>query len=165
MLIKTAIGILLVALLAGCKPEGTATKGNATEPKRVFNGLELILQSDKAIYQFKEPIVLQLVVTNKGSEPLKLTFRSAQKYDFLVKKDSEEIWRWSHGRMFAMMLTDFALEPGESATYKEMWKEARLKSGIHGGEFVPSGKYKVIGMLKTRPESLSLTLTLEVKAN
>jgi len=158
MFIKAAIGILLVALLAGCKSEGTAPKGNVTMPKRVFNGLELTLQSDKAIYRLREPIMLELVVTNKGSEPLEFTFRSAQKYDFVVKKDGEEIWRWSHGRMFAMMLTEFALEPKESVTYKETWNQKDSD-----GNFVPSGKYNLVGILKTHPERHFFPLVIEIK--
>ncbi len=101
---------------------------------------------------------MQLTVTNKGNQVFKETLRSAQVYDFVVKKERKEIWRWSHGRMFAMMLTEFSLEPEESVTNKVRWNQ---KS--NDGKFVPPGKYNLIGILKTRLERCSFPVVIEVR--
>jgi len=158
---KTFLSLLVIASLAGCihSAKESSAKGSRTKPK-VIDGLELVLKADKAVYKLREPITLQLTVTNKRDEEIIETFRSAQTHDFVAKKDSKVIWRWAHNRMFAMMLQEFALEPEESITYKETWNQKG-----NNGNFVSLGKYKLIGILKTKPERLSLSLSIEVRAN
>lgn len=138
-------------------PSHTGDRGNRSKPK-VTSGLEIALRAERRVYKPKEPIVLQLTVTNKGNETFKETFRSAQAYDFVAKREGREIWRWAYGRMFAMMLTEFVLEPEESVTYKGMWNQKG-----NNGKFVPPGKYNLIGILKTRPERCSFPVGIEVK--
>jgi len=156
---RTFVNLLLITLLIGCihPAEETTTEQIRTEPKTI-NDLELVLKASKASYKPGESITLELIVTNKGNEAFKETFRSAQLYDFVVEKDEKEIWRWSHDRMFAMMLTEFALEPQESVTYKETWDQKG-----DDGNFVESGKYNLVGILKTHPETHSFLIVIEIR--
>jgi len=152
MWIKVAMGILLIWLILGCKVKDSIVS------KKLSNSLELSLKTDKTVYQPKEPITLELNLTNKGDVTFKETFRSAQKYDFVVTRDDKEIWRWSHDRMFAMVLTEFALEPQKSATYRETWAQKG-----NDGNLVAPGKYNLIGILKTHPEKRSNSLAIKIK--
>jgi len=127
------------------------------KPKTI-NGLELALKANKASYTLGEPVTLELTVTNKGKEAFRETFRSAQIYDFVAKREESEVWRWSHDRMFAMMLTEYALEPQESITYEVIWEQKDSD-----GNSVPSGKYNLAGILKTLPERQSFSIIIEIK--
>ena len=51
-----------------------------------------------------EAVTFRLTVTNASAEPVELTFRDAGRADFVVyTADGEEVWRWSDGRMFAIV--------------------------------------------------------------
>ena len=119
--------------------------------------LELLLKTDKQSYSPKEPILIQLIVTNKMSKVFKSTFASAQRYDFVVRKEKEEIWRWSEDKMFAMVLTEFILPPQQSVTYQERWTQQDEE-----GRTIPAGKYEIIGILKTQPEIISSSVLVEI---
>jgi hypothetical protein len=107
---------------------GEKPEENIVVSEELNQGLQLILSTDKAAYQSKEPIVIVLTLTNEGLRPIKLTFPSAQKYDFIVRKDKEEIWRWSEDKMFALMLTELTLQPNQSLTYEEIWTQEDMEA-------------------------------------
>ena len=156
---RTFFSFLLIALLAGCvhSTKESPAEETCTKPKAT-NGLELVLKASKASYKPGKPIVLELIMTNNGKEAFKETFRSAQIYDFVAKKEESEIWRWSHDKTFAMMLTDFALEPQESVTYKATWDQKGSD-----GKSVSLRNYELVGILKTRPEKHSFPIVIEIR--
>lgn len=60
-------------------------------------------------------------VTNTGTEPVDLVFRSGKRADFVVDADGE-IWRWSDGRMFTQAVQTRTLMDGESITQTAFWE-------------------------------------------
>jgi len=61
-------------------------------------------------------------VTNPDDEPIDLQFSDGQESDLAIEDDhGTEVWRWSDGRMFAQMLQQKHLAPGETATYEFEW--------------------------------------------
>lgn len=122
------------------------------------DNVELVIQADKAIYQSSEPVKMRLTVTNRAPRPLTLHFSTAQKYDFVVKKQEIEVWRRSIGRMFAMMLTDVTLKSNQSLVYEESWQQKDAE-----GNHVPPGKYEVIGLLTSYPGRTSQSLYIEIQ--
>lgn len=99
-----------------------------------------------------------MIVTNKTNRIFKSTFSSTQKYDFVVRKEKKEIWRWSEDKVFAMVLTEFVLAPQQSVTYQERW----TPQGDGEGRHVVPGEYEIIGTLKTHPEILSPSIFIEI---
>jgi len=124
----------------------------------MFDSIELTVQTDKTTYRLKEPVKLKLTVTNKGTEPKNLTFSSAHIYDFVLKREGKEVWRWSYGKMFAAMLSNVTFEPNQPVIYEETWTQKN-----NDNVFVQPGKYEIIGMLKTRPDSECLPVTIEIE--
>jgi hypothetical protein len=62
-------------------------------------------------------------VTNPDDEPIDLQFSDGQETDLAVETpDGTEVWRWSAGRMFAQMLQQKGIAPGETATYEFEWE-------------------------------------------
>lgn len=60
-------------------------------------------------------------VTNTGTEPIDLEFRSGKSVDFAVDSD-EEIWRWSDDRMFTQAVRTRTLMAGDSITQTAIWE-------------------------------------------
>ncbi|HID07744.1 MAG TPA: hypothetical protein EYP10_11435, partial [Armatimonadetes bacterium] len=98
--------------------------------------VQLKLSVDKSTYRVGERVLMKLTVTNTTDMPITLRFRSGQKFDFIVKADGKEVWRWSRGKVFIMMLTALRLKPNESKVFTT-------------NEFTPDapGKYEAIGEL------------------
>ena len=155
--IDVLITVLLLSLAASCTCGSTETTPNQTKPIITYESVELVLYTDKTTYELGEVITITLTVTNKGNSSLKLTFPSAQQYDFVITMGGEEIWRWSHDKMFAAVLTEGTLAPSESTVYQEKWPQKDYQ-----GEPVPPGSYQVIGVLTAHPESVSHPLTIEI---
>jgi uncharacterized membrane protein len=97
-------------------------------------------RTDKGTYSGGEEVKISVTVTNKGLDPVELMFISAQHYDFMVLKDEQEVWRWSKGKMFAMVLQSLLLKSGEKQTYMETWKPKDITPGV----------YEVIGTVTSR---------------
>ncbi|MFC7155337.1 BsuPI-related putative proteinase inhibitor [Halomarina halobia] len=66
-----------------------------------------------------EGVTFAFTVENTGDEPVSLTFADAARADFVV----DERWRWSDGRLFAQVLGEETLAPGESRTYEGAWSD------------------------------------------
>jgi hypothetical protein len=73
---------------------------------------------------------LALEVRNPGPEPVRVTFRDGQTYDFIVfgpenpqaaGPQAPILWQWSRGQGFTQALHAFTLAPGETRTYRERW--------------------------------------------
>lgn len=105
--------------------------------------MEIIIETrtDKDDYLAGEEVGISVSVANKGLTPVELVFTSTQRYDFIALKDGEEVWRWSKGKVFAMVLGHLRLEPGEVRGYAETWNP---------GDAEP-GEYTVTGMVTSQP--------------
>ena len=122
------------------------------------NDLAVSLQTDQAVYRLGERVVLTLTVTNRGAQPLQLRFPSAQVYDFAVQRGGEEVWRWSRDHMFAAVLTEVLLPPGQSRSYTETWDQTDPQ-----GRPVLPGIYQVEGWLVKQDPPVSQSLTITVR--
>lgn len=90
-----------------------------------------------------------LVVTNMGSSPVELAFRSGQTADFVVIDDGER-WRWSDDRMFSQAVRSRVLAPGESLTERVRWDDPQ------------SGRYAVESTLTSSIVDVTERATFEV---
>lgn len=111
-------------------------------------------KTSKSEYAVGEEIAMSVTVINKGVNPVEFIFTSAQRYDFIILKGDEEVWRWSNGKVFAMVLEHLLLKPNERKTYTETWKP----------EDITLGKYKVIGIIMNQPP-LEVSCTFKVNSN
>lgn len=129
------------------------------EAIKVLGGIKLVLQTAKESYLVGEPVPLKFEITNTGSEAAQLTFPSGERFDFLVKHDGQEIWRWSYGKQFIQVLTQLTLEPGQSITYEIEWPQVD-----NAGNSVPSGAYEAIALLTATEPLESAPLTVQIQS-
>jgi hypothetical protein len=141
-LLASAVGLLAFAAPCGAGPEPPAAAG-----------LELRLEIQDAegrsarSFATGAPVGLVLEVRNAGSTPQRLEFPSGKTHDFAVSDArGREVWRWSSGRMFALMLSELELAPGESRSYAEPWDQRDA-----GGAPVAAGRYQVVASLACTP--------------
>ena len=131
----------------------------AFAPQPAEPRLKVNLFADKAIYHLREPVKLTLIVTNENQKIISAVYSSSQSFDFAVyKPDQKEIWRWSHDKVFAMMVRPFELSPGKNIKFSYTWKQTGNNS-----QLVPAGKYYVQGWLVLSPRKASPQKQLIVK--
>lgn len=83
----------------------------------------MTLTADLDAVRTDEGVRFQFEVTNDGATPAELQFRSSQRFDVVVTADGTERWRFADGMMFAQVLGNETLDPGETATYECTWDD------------------------------------------
>jgi len=70
-----------------------------------------------------DAVTFEFTVANDGPDPVEASFSDAQRAECVVSGGDDEVWRWSDGQMFAMMMGSETFAPGESETYELVWEE------------------------------------------
>jgi hypothetical protein len=105
------------------------------------------------------PITLVVTVRNRADAPRTLTLPTSQTHDCIVFADEREVWRWSAGRVFAQVLTELTLAPGETRAFSVAWS-ARDRAGAP----LPAGRYRAVGLVPAEGPGLrSAPLAFEVR--
>ena len=85
-------------------------------------------------------IRLQLVLENAGDETATLEFVSAQRYDFEIRNQADEmVWRWSDCMGFAQLLGEERVLPDGLLRYQAVFTDT-----------VPAGEYVIMGWVTGR---------------
>lgn len=102
-------------------------------------------------FQPSDRITLAVIIRNRSDAPRTLTVPSSQTYDCIVYAgDNKEVWRWSAGRMFAQVITELTLAPGESRTFTATWDLTDRT-----GSPLSPGDYSVVGLVPGRAPGLT----------
>ncbi|MEE8349715.1 MAG: BsuPI-related putative proteinase inhibitor [Acidobacteriota bacterium] len=118
------------------------------QTERRHNGIVTRLQLDRILDSSAPTPYFQATFTieNATSSPIPLTFSSSQQYDFLLQNNlGQELWKWSDGRFFAMMIMEKELGH-EPWVYQE-----RIPFVDRPGPPVPEGRYTLKARLMSRP--------------
>lgn len=72
-----------------------------------------------------DSVTFEFHVTNGGSEPAELTFRSGQVGDVVVYpvESDDPVWRWSDGKLFTQALQHRTLSPDEVLVEEYTWED------------------------------------------
>jgi hypothetical protein len=103
--------ILALLPLAGT----TALSGRPADP------VEVRVEMDRQVYQVGDSLQVRLVVRNRGIEPVRFEFATAQRYDFaVVDSTGTTVWRWSEGRVFAQEFGEELIPGGDEREFSEV---------------------------------------------
>ena len=131
---KLFAAVLLVAVCASCAG-GDLVSGD----RRSIGTVTVVFAVTPAQARVGEPVRLTFRLSNDAGAKQKLTFPSAQKYDFLVTENGRRIWRWSDGQAFAQNVTYEEIAPQSTITYSETWTPQQT------GRFKMSGAIEAQG--------------------
>jgi hypothetical protein len=141
----TLLALAVVMLASSC-----AGGGDVSGDRRVVGGVTVTFSVRPARVEVGRTVRLALRVTNIAGRPEKLTFPSAQQYDFWVTRGEEEVWRWSDDRVFTQSVEKRTIDPQGTITLSESWVANE------------SGEYRVHGQVLAEGYGRDLTGSLRV---
>lgn len=104
-------------------------------------GLSVSLDTDRTSYQPGQPVRFTLTLTNRTAKPVRLAFRSGQRFDLTIQdRKGAVVWRWAEGKMFTQALAEETVGAGESRSYTAVFT-GTLASGLYWvrGDVVAEG--------------------------
>jgi hypothetical protein len=120
------------------------TAHNEMRNNEILHTVEL----DRIVYPTDPALSFQATMTvrNLTSSPVPFTFPNSQRYDFLIQDNSgQELWKWSDGRFFAMLIVEEKLGQ-EAWVYRE-----RIPAVDRAGRPLPAGQYTLRARLMSTP--------------
>lgn len=121
----------------------------------VQDGLRHTFIVNKLTYAQGEPVRMSLTKTNITTGPVAITYRSSQRFDFIVTRDTREIWRWSAGKFFTFAIERVTLPPGENLVFRYTWDQT-----TNEGVPVGPGVYTITAINTGTGVKLSLQITI-----
>jgi len=122
-------GWVVVVILAGSGP-GCSRAADQSLPQPAeseVSGLATTLEVEVA----GDLVRLALHATNSTTEPIRLEFPSAQRYDFMIRTTAGEVvWSWSADKSFAQMLGAETVPPGGTLRYRAEWNSGGRKGSF-----------------------------------
>ena len=150
---KIIILLIIVVVVYLSLGLGLWASGNNTSGERNMN-YGISMSTDKMSYSVGEPIIMTLKIFNYTEEDVAFHFNTSQRYDFIIEdEEGNKIWRWSEGRMFAMMLGEETL----GLTNSEIIYIAEYTDKLS------PGYYKVTGFFVAQDRLMSGSIVVEVK--
>lgn len=74
-------------------------------------------------------VMLHFIVENTSTVPEKVTFRSGQRYDYILYRDGQRVEKYSEGKMFIMIYEEIMVAPGDELSFDIPLE--KLKPGPH----------------------------------
>ncbi|MGE5594202.1 MAG: LysM peptidoglycan-binding domain-containing protein [Betaproteobacteria bacterium] len=121
----------------------------------VQDGLRHTFMVNKLTYAQGEPVRMSLTKTNLTTGPVAITYRSSQRFDFIVTRDTREIWRWSSGKFFTFAIERVTLPPGQNLVFRHTWNQT-----TNEGVPVGPGVYTITAVNTGTGVRLSLQITI-----
>jgi hypothetical protein len=147
-LVGCVIGTLALGLiLASCGKRAAQGTGRAGSPQ---DSVHVTVGLNEGSYAIGEPMIMKLTARNTTGRMLRLTFPTAQRFDFIVRQGKQVIWQWSNGKMFAQVIGRLSVGPGDSVSYEYRWDQK-----LSDGSNPDLGPYTIQGVLTTLPKVTS----------
>ena len=150
---KMIILVIIVVTVFSTLGLWLVSYGNTTSEEENMN-YGISISTDKMSYSVGEPIIITLKIFNYTEEDFIFHFNTSQRYDFIIEdEEGNEVWRWSEGKMFAMVLGKEGLGPyNPEVIYTAEYKDK-----------LSSGYYKVTGVFIAQDRLMSGSIVVEVK--
>jgi len=123
--------------------EGNAPNGSSNSGIRAGK-IEVRTTVSKSTFHRGETVRFTVTAINTDDRPRSLTLPSGKNFDITVTPvgKSTPQWKWSHGKMFTMMVRDVELNPGQKLTFTTDWNQKD-----NDGQMMPRGEVKVQAIL------------------
>lgn len=134
--------LLFVLIAAGCGRQNGANKAQKkVSAEKKIAGFKIKLTTPKKVVSRGDNVTLALEIQNVTKHEIKIIYPTAQGYDFEIKdRSGKTVWTWSRGRLFAQVISERTLTPGEKIDFSAVWPQLN-----NAGRSVKSGKYVIFG--------------------
>jgi hypothetical protein len=153
-------GIVTVSSLV-VMPSYTSTP-LAAEITDARDGLRFTMALQNNTFKTGEPIDIAFTVTNISNQTMNYA-HALPEFDFIVYNSSDSnLFRWTSFKVFAMIIWETPLNPGDSYTSILVWPQT-CNQTEHNNEGVPvsPGQYSIIGLfLKYRLQTSPLQVNV-----
>lgn len=123
----------------------TDERAEPSPPEVLRQSVDVELRTAQDTYPHGAPVEMVLRIQNTGDAPVRLLMPTGQQYDFVVRRDGQEVWRWSQGRVFTQAVTFLTLAPDETQTFTVVWNQRDNR-----GNAVAPGRYTITGLVTHR---------------
>jgi Intracellular proteinase inhibitor len=138
---------LLCAACCGGHSDTKAAPASGQPARGPADSLRLSVTLDKGSYVIGERMRIRLVVANVVGRPVAVVFPTAQRFDFIVKREGKPVWQWAAAMMFAQTMARETIASRDSLVFEATWDQV-----IADGTNLGLGAYTIEGVLKTNPE-------------
>ena len=137
-------------------PTTSAVRPNPTVATVTAENPRLVVSAEPAPGGLK----LEMLVVNLSDKLLPFKFNSSQNYDFVITDPAtgQEVWRWSHGTMFAQVIRSDSIRASSKWTYSEVWNRRDNDKNP-----VSPGRYRLVGILSSQPPIQSEPVMIDVQ--
>jgi hypothetical protein len=88
-------------------------------PPKIGDGT---LTTNRTSYRPGQPVALKFTIRNITKKPTHYDFSTSQQFDVTVADaQGNTVWDWAHGRVFASVITQIILKPGQEQSYRVVW--------------------------------------------
>lgn len=176
----------MIVILAALAPALSLLRGDASSPsirddeaasptppeqRTVMSptGITIAFTLDRAIYSYNlqpplppvipGPVVrAEITLSNQSDGDLELTFRSSQRFDFLLEDEAGKIvFQWSADKAFLTVLGTERVKAGTSLRYTKEFPLPDSTAGI-----LPEGTYTMRGVITSEKRWISASLPLRI---
>jgi hypothetical protein len=144
------VAVLVAVVACGGHPDKNVRRGSDLSVRPPADSLRISLALDAGSYAIGEPMEMRLTVTNVTPRTVTVTFPTAQRFDFVVRRGGKPIWQWAADMMFAQSITRERIAALDSLVLGTRWDQV-LPDGTNPG----LGAYTLQGILKTSPERVT----------
>lgn len=162
LLILAVVGFIVGVRLGVARKDADLVQSSDLTEK----GLYYQLKMEKTKYDVREPISVQLSVTNVSSSPIVLSFQKNLEFDLTVRKEVDllfaqvpkTVWRLSEDQMVYKDSHVLRVDAGKTLTFKGVWNQKNRED-----EYVKPGRYQIIGNLLADDREGSLQIRGQTK--
>jgi hypothetical protein len=129
----------IVVLAAGLLCISCVGEADISGDRRNVGSVSVIFKVEPARVRVGQAVRLTFRLVNNAGREERLTFPSAQRYDFWVTSGTRQTWRWSKGQVFVQALTNETISAQGSLTLGEAWTPE------HAGSYVAHGRLTARG--------------------
>ncbi|MFV1983399.1 MAG: hypothetical protein ACC657_07650 [Thiohalomonadales bacterium] len=122
--------------------------------------LQLRLNRPEARYEFLEPVILEMKLTNSSTEPLvidKNILMESNEMTVIIKKDGKPARQWKPFVRYLQKIEKVVLYPGES-----LYESLYVSVGVNGWDISEPGQYVVQMLMNNGSDIVSNPVSLRV---
>lgn len=162
LLCLAVVGFVVGVRIGVSRKDAALTKSSNLESR----GLYYQLQMEKTDYEVREPITVQLSVTNVTPSPIVLNFKKNLEFDLTVRKEVDlvfaqvpkTVWKLSETENVMAEPHVTRIDAGKTLVFKGTWDQTDRDK-----QYVVPGRYQIIGNLLADDREDALQLRGETK--